>query len=69
MTELLQKAFAEAAKLPSDEQDALAALLLKEIESEQRWTEAFAKSEGKLAELADEAIAEFRAGKTKPLED
>jgi len=69
MTKLLQKAFAEAAKLPNDEQDALAALLLKEIESEQRWTEAFANSRGKLEKLASDAIAEFHAGKTKPFED
>jgi hypothetical protein len=69
MTELLQKAFAEAARLPSEEQDALAALLLKEMESEQRWSEAFARSQGTLEKLASEATAEFRAGKTKPFED
>ncbi len=31
MTQLLEKAFAEAAKLPEDQQDSVAALLLKEI--------------------------------------
>lgn len=37
MTGLLERAFAKAATLPEAEQDALAALILAEIESEQRW--------------------------------
>ncbi len=67
MTKLLEKAFTEAAKLPQDEQDSLARLLLAELASERRWSEAFAKSQDILAKLADEALAEFDAGKTKPL--
>ncbi|MGH9603672.1 MAG: hypothetical protein ACRD24_14935 [Terriglobales bacterium] len=69
MTKLLEKAFAEAAKLSQDEQDAVAALLLEELASERRWSEAFAKSQDKLAALADEALAEFDRGETKPLSD
>lgn len=69
MTVLLQKAFARASELPEEEQDALAAVLMREMESERRWAEAFAKSQDTLAKLADEAIAEYRAGKTKPRED
>ena len=69
MTELLKEAFAEASKLSAQDQDALAALLLSELESERRWSEAFSKSQDELAALADEAIAEHRAGKTLPLED
>jgi hypothetical protein len=60
MTELLQKAFAEAAKLSREEQDALAAMLLEELASEQRWSKALASSQDKLSELADEALAEHR---------
>jgi len=67
MTSLLEKAFNEAAKLPQDEQDSLARLLLADLESERRWSEAFAKSQGQLAALADEALAEFEAGKTQPM--
>jgi hypothetical protein len=66
MTQLLDKAVCEAAKLPEPEQDALAAILLAEIESERRWSESFAKSQDALAELANEALAEHEAGKTKP---
>lgn len=69
MTELLEKAFAEAAKLSQDEQDALAALLLDEISSEQRWAQSFAASQDELSALADDALAEFKRGETRPLDE
>ena len=68
MTQLLEKAFAEASRLPDAEQDALASLLLSEMESEARWQKSFAESADKLAALADEALAELDAGRTEPLE-
>jgi hypothetical protein len=67
MTKLLEKAFTEASKLPQEEQDSLARLLLADLASERQWSEAFAKSQAQLAKLADEALAEFDAGKTEPL--
>jgi hypothetical protein len=69
MTQALNSAVAEATKLPPDEQDALAAILIEEIASEKRWHQSFAKSENILEAMALEALAEFRAGKTKPIED
>lgn len=69
MTQALSSAVAEAKKLPPAEQDVLAAILLEEIASEQRWSQSFAKSERVLESLADEALAEFRAGKAKPIDD
>lgn len=69
MTELLEKAFAEAAKLPQEAQDMLARMLLDDLAAEEKWDETFAKSQGELAALADEALAEFQAGKTKKLEE
>jgi hypothetical protein len=68
MTKLLQKAFEEAEKLPEQEQNAIAARLLEEIESEQRWDDAFAKSGDLLTRLAEEALAEHRAGLTQDLD-
>lgn len=68
MTNLLERAFAQAATLPEVEQDALAALILAEIESEQRWQHAFAGSQDMLARLADEALEEHRAGETQDLD-
>jgi hypothetical protein len=69
MTRLLEKAFEQASKLPEEDQDALAEMLLNELASEERWTEAFAKSQDKLALLAKEALTEFKQGKTKPIEE
>jgi hypothetical protein len=67
MTKLLEKAFAEAVKLPKKEQDKLAKWLLAELESERRWDEAFARSADQLAQLADEALKEHHKGRTRPL--
>ncbi|TMH21345.1 MAG: hypothetical protein E6H63_20015 [Betaproteobacteria bacterium] len=67
MTKLLEKAMQEVAKLPPSEQDAVAAILLEELTSEQRWADSFAKSQDQLAKLAQEALSEYNAGRTKPL--
>ena len=67
MTQSLERAFTKASKLSAEEQDTIAALILKEIEAEQRWEEAFASSQDVLSQLADEALAEHRAGRTKKL--
>jgi hypothetical protein len=69
MTELLEKAFAEASKLPQDAQDMLAQMLLDDLAAEEKWDDAFAKSQDKLALLADEALAEHRSGETKAIEE
>ena len=68
MTQLLERAVSEAARLPDSEQDALASLLLEEIASEARWSTAFADSQPQLAQLAADALAEFQAGRTLPLD-
>ncbi len=69
MTELLEKAFAEASKLSPEEQDFLAQILLDDLAPEELWEQSFAQSEDKLARLADKALAEYRRGETKPLEE
>ena len=68
MTELLRKAFEEASKLQATEQDALASVLLQELEDERRWDGALETTPEQLARLADEALADFRAGRTEPLD-
>jgi len=68
MTKLLEEAFAEAAKLPDNDQDALAQAVLAELASERRWDELFAASSDVLSDLAEEALAEHRAGRTKRLD-
>lgn len=68
MTELLEQGFTEASKLPTEEQDRFAAWMLEELASERRWAETFANSGDILDKLADEALTEHRAGRTKVLD-
>lgn len=67
MTKLLEQALSALSQLPENEQDAIASLILEEIASEERWNQAFANSQIQLAQLANEALAEFQQGKTQPL--
>ncbi|MCH7519396.1 MAG: hypothetical protein IH964_10280 [Candidatus Dadabacteria bacterium] len=67
MTKLLEKAFAEASKLPAKEQDALACALLEEMASQRRWDELFASSPDLLEELSKKALEEHLAGRTEEL--
>ena len=68
MTNLLKNAFKLAQRLPDTDQDALAALIIDEMASDRRWQEAFDGSADALDRLADEALAEYRAGETLPLD-
>ena len=67
MTETLAQAIVQAEQLPAGEQQALAAILIEEMASEQRWTRSFAQSADVLESLAADALAEFRVGRTQPL--
>jgi hypothetical protein len=67
MTELLQQALAEMQKLPDANQDAIAAIILEEIADEQRWDEAFARSQDKLARMADRVREDIRAGRVRDI--
>jgi hypothetical protein len=68
MTKLLEQAVAKARELPEAEQDAIAQIVMDEIESERRWDELFAKSPHKLRKLADRAWAEHEAGGSQELD-
>jgi hypothetical protein len=68
MTSLLQRAFAKAEELSQAEQDLLASRLLCELAGEDDFDRAIAASSGKLANLAKEALAEHRAGRTEELD-
>ena len=68
MTELRDKAFEEALRLPEINQNALAKWILNELNSEKAWGKYFANSEDILENLADEAIREKLKGKTTPLD-
>jgi len=68
MTKALQDAFREAEKLPEAEQDQLAAAIRAEIDADAAWEARLARTQGQLGRLADEALAEHRSGRTRPLD-
>ncbi len=65
MTKLLEKAFSELNKLPENEQNDFAQLIIEEL----NWENSFAASQDTLLSLANEAITEYKAGKTKPFDE
>lgn len=62
MTQLLERAVAELSRLAPHEQDAVASLILAELQDERRWEAAFASSPDVLESLAAEARREVEAG-------
>jgi len=66
MTTLLQQAFEKAAQLPADLQDQLAQDLLDAIAGKLQWDTTLAHSEDLLEKLAEKALREFEAGRTRP---
>jgi hypothetical protein len=69
MTKLLKQILEQASRLPEEEQDSLAAILIEEMADEARWAKAFERSQGALEKLAQEALEEFRRGETTPLDE
>jgi DNA-binding MarR family transcriptional regulator len=67
MTTLLEKALAEVAKLTPEAQDAIAALILEELEDEQRWEATFAATQPQLAKLAEKVRGDIRAGRVRKM--
>ncbi len=67
MTELLKEAMRRVSELPDEQQDAVAALVLAELESEARWDDAFAGSQDLLESLVSEATSLDKKGQTSSL--
>jgi hypothetical protein len=63
MTQLLQQALTEVQKLPESQQDAIASIILQEIADERLWDKSFAKSQDKLAAMAQKARTDIEAGR------
>ncbi|MBD2485284.1 hypothetical protein [Planktothrix sp. FACHB-1365] len=68
MTELLERAIAQLKVLSPSEQDAIATLILQEVEAQMRWDSAFAQSPDAMAKLAANAMAEYHSGQTQELD-
>ncbi len=67
MTKLMTKAIEKIETLPEEIQDEIAGQLLEDIESEQGWQRDLAKPQPKLRQLAEKALRESEAGKTKKM--
>ena len=68
MTELLEQAIAQVNQLPAEAQDAIASLILAELEDERLWDQAFADSQPQLARLAAKVRDDIRAGRVRAME-
>ena len=68
MTKALEEAFREASMLAESEQDSLAAAIRAEIDAEAKWEARFPASANALERMADEALAEHRARRTRPFD-
>ncbi len=69
MSPLMERAFSAVGQLPEADQEAIASIILQEIESDRRWDELFARPESAdlLSRMADRALEGVRAGRAKPL--
>jgi hypothetical protein len=67
MTTTLAQAFDKAAKLPDTIQEQIALQLIEDIEAELKWDQTFAKTQDKLAKLADKALKDINAGRVKKM--
>lgn len=68
MTKLLEEVMTQVGALPEAHQNLLANRWLAELADELGWEQRFASSPDLLAQLADEALAEHRAGLTEKLD-
>jgi hypothetical protein len=70
MTTLLQRAVAEVEKLPAEDQDAIAARLLAEVDDERQWERRFtATTDDQWDRLVEEVRRDVAEGGTLPLDD
>jgi hypothetical protein len=68
MSNLLDEAYAAAKELPEEEQEALGAVLLAEIDADRRWEELLSRPSDVVERMIDKALENHRLGKTLPLD-
>jgi hypothetical protein len=68
MTKSLEQAIERLQQMPEERQDALAQLLLHEIDEEERWRQSTAANAEKLQGLVNEVMKDDRSGKCEPLD-
>lgn len=68
LSALLEKTLQKISLLPESEQDMLADLLQKELESDKQWSKSLKDSQDQLEQLADEALTDHKEGRTESLD-
>ena len=69
MSRLLEEALRKVGELSEEEQNAVASQILETLADEEAWEELLRKNPAKLRRLAEKALEEHHAGKTRPLDD
>ncbi|HYT87206.1 MAG TPA: hypothetical protein VEL76_00670 [Gemmataceae bacterium] len=62
MTQRLDQVIGRMRQLPAAQQDQIAALIEAELADDERWATAFTQPQDLLADWADEALQDHRAG-------
>jgi hypothetical protein len=68
MTKTLQQAIERLQQAPEDRQDALAALVLHELDEDERWANSTAAHVEKLRDLVQDVLEADRRGECQPLD-
>jgi len=66
MTALMHQVVQQLESLPDSQQDIVASMLLEELDGESTWDESLARSQDRLAALAQQALADHSKGLTVP---
>jgi hypothetical protein len=67
MRELLSEAIKRIEKLPADLQDEIAKQIMDDIQNERNWLETLSKPQKKIERLAEKALENSKAGRTKKI--
>jgi hypothetical protein len=67
MTELLEQAVSKMSQLSAIRQNAIATMILEELDDETQWEMAFAQSQDKLAKLAEKTRQDIKKGRVKKM--
>ena len=68
MRKTLEQAIERLRQMPEDRQDAIARLLLHEIDEDERWTRSTEAHSDKLKHLVDDVLEADRRGECEPLD-
>ena len=65
MTQLLEKALNKVYKLSAEQQNAIAAAILEQLQDEKLWEASYAVSEDKLAKFLHKVRSDIKVGRVK----